>query len=305
MSRNLLSLILFASMLPLQAAAQNAVQSQEGIALENQILQLQNQMQQLQNGGGNGGGSALGGASNPAPSGSGAAPDSSIVTNLLNQVQQLQSQVQTLNGQVDTLQNQVNTQHDQTEKEIGDLKFQMSNGGAAPPSAPSAAAPTPPAANAPQSLTGGTLGTIPTPPQAPPAAAPAAAVPASPKAALHLGQVALNKHDYPTAQTEAQSILTSHASSPESYQAQYLLAEALAGQGKNSDAAVAYGNAYNKNPSGTEAPAALLGLANSLIALHDNDTACQTLSTLTSEFPTPPSGMQPRIDSANKRAHCS
>jgi TolA-binding protein len=301
MSRNFLSLVLFATMLPIPAAAQSAVQSQEGIALENQIQQLQSQMQQLQNNGGNSGGSALGGGTAPPPSNGGPAPDSSIMTNLLNQVQQLQSQVQTLNGQVDTLQNQVNTQHDQMEKEIGDLKFQMTNGGATPP----ASGTTAPPAGGPKNLTTGTLGTVPATPPTPPAAPAAANIPESPHAALHLGQAALAKRDFPTAQGAAQSILTNHAKSPEAYQAQYLLAEALAGEGKNSDAAVAYGNAYNKNPSGAEAPASLLGLANSLIALHDDDTACQTLSTLSSEFPTPPTGMQPRIDSANKRAHCS
>ena len=61
----------FVALLPFAAHAQPIVQSQEGIALENQILQLQQQVQQLQNNGGNGGGggSALGGQAAPPSSG--------------------------------------------------------------------------------------------------------------------------------------------------------------------------------------------------------------------------------------------
>ena len=139
MRQHLLAFVAFASMLPLSAAyGQVQMQSQEGIALENQILQLQQQVQGLQGGGNNGnGGSALnnGSAAGPAPD-AGVQPDPTVVTSLLTQVQQLQAQVQQLNGEVDTLQNQVSTQHDATEKEIGDLKFQMTNG--ATPGAPAA-----------------------------------------------------------------------------------------------------------------------------------------------------------------------
>src|ERR1700759_755997 len=82
----------FAALLPFAAQAQPIVQSQEGIALENQILQLQQQVQQLQqspNNGGNGG-SVLGGQEAPPPSSSGAAPEGGMVASLLNQVTQLQ-----------------------------------------------------------------------------------------------------------------------------------------------------------------------------------------------------------------------
>jgi TolA-binding protein len=293
MRHNLLALAFFAFMLPIGAAqGQPLVQSQEGIALENQILQLQQQMQQLQSGGGNSGSSLGGGGqSAPPPDSSGAPVAGGIVANLLNQVNQLQSQVQQLNGQVDTLQNQVNTQHDATEKEIGDMKFQMTGG-----------APGAPAANgAPQSLTGGTLGNLPANPPAPPP--PAAA--GSPKDLLRAGQVAYSKHDYATAEAAARQILSSANSSPEAYKAQYLLGLALAGEGKPQDAAIAYDNAYNRNRTGPDAPQSLLGLANSLADINQNEAACDTLSSLNSQFPTPPPGMQPRIDAVSRRAHCS
>lgn len=271
---------------PLAASAQPMIQSQEGIALENQILQLQQQLQQVQAGGGGNGGSSLGGGSAPLPpqQSSGAPPDASAMTNLLTQVNQLQSQVQDLSGRVDTLQNQVNTQNAAMEKEIGDLKFQMTKG-----ASPGAA--------------GGTPGT----PSAPPVLAPPpqAAAPASPKAALHNAETALAKHDYTAAESNARAVLAASKTSPEGYKAQYILGQALYGEGKPQDAAIAYDDAYNRSRTGTYAPGSLLGLANSLTAIHQASAACDTLASLNSQFPTPPNGMGPAIEAASRRAHCS
>jgi TolA-binding protein len=305
MVKNLFAVAAFAAMLPMGVAhGQPVVQSQEGIALENQILQLQQQVQQLEPGGG--GGSALGGASAPAPAlaaPSQSTPDSSVVTNLLNQVGQLQSQVQQLNGEIDTLQNQVNTQHDATEKEIGDLNFKVTGGAA--PGAPGAPAP----AGGPQSLTN-TMQAPPAPqaqeaPAPASAAAPQVAAPSSPRAALRDAQAAYAQHDYATAASLSHSVLSKAAGSPEAYKAQYLLAQSLSAQGKAQDAAIAYDNAYNLDRTGADAPQSLLGLASSLTEIHQNEAACDTLSSLNSQFPTPPAGMQSRIDAASHRAHCS
>jgi TolA-binding protein len=302
MPKNLLVMAAFIALLPFGAAAQPMVQSQEGIALENQILQLQAQVQQLQAGGA--GGSALGGGGGgaPPPDNGGAAVPSSVLTNLLTQVQQLQSQIQDLNGRVDTLQNQVNTQNAAMAKAIGDIKFAMGNaapGGAASGTAPGqGAAPggTPAAANAspkgPQNLN----------PVPPPAHA--AAVPASPKEALHLAQTAILKRDFPTAEAAARGILATSKSSPQGYQAQYILAQSLYGEGKAQDSAIAFDDAYNRDRSGAYAPGSLLGLANSLSAIHQEAAACDTLASLNSQFPTPPKGMEGAIAAASKRAHC-
>jgi TolA-binding protein len=311
MRQHLFVLAAFASILPLAAAqGQPVVQSQEGIALENQILQLQQQVQQLQGGGGNGG-SALGGQAMPPPSSSGGAPDGGMVASLLNRVDQLQSQVQQLSGEVDTLQNQVNTQHDATEKEIGDLKFQMSNGGAQNPGQGQQArgpAPAMLAPGRPQNLAAaGTLGRQGPPqmqgvPNNPPLSA---AAPTSPHALLHTAQHAYAQHDYAGAEAAARAILAHAGSSPEAYPAQFLLAQSLAAEGRPQDAAIAYDNAYNRNRAGAEAPASLLGLASSLAAIHQNEAACDTLSSLTSQFPSLPDGMASRVAAVRHRARCS
>ena len=302
MRQYIFAIALFAALLPFGALAQPMVHSQEGIALENQILQLQSQVQQLQASGG--GGSALGGSAQPAPAPSSgtAAPSSDILGNLLNQVSQLQSQVQQLSGRVDTLQNQVDTQNAATQKEIGDLNFKVTGGaGTTPGSAPGAAPAAPP------NLSAGTLGTTPAaPPPPPPAMAPSAeAVPTSPTAAVRAAQAAYIKGDYATAETDARAVLATSKSTPAGYHAQYILAEALYGEGKPQDAALAYDDVYNRDRAGTYAPGSLLGLANSLTDIHQAAAACDTLSSLNSQFPTPPAGMGPRIQAAEAKAQCN
>ncbi len=281
MRQHVFGIAVFVALAPFGAAAQPLVQSQEGIALENQILQLQQQMQQLQAGGN--GGSSLGNSQPAPPPSDNGGPPNSIVANLLTQVQQLTSQVQQLNGEVDTLQNQVNTQHDQTEKEIGDLNFKVTGSA---PGAPGA--PPPPGA-----------------PANPPPSSPPAQAAASPKAALHAAQDAIVKGNYAAAETNARAVLASRKSSPEGYQAQYILAQSLYGEGKPQDAAIAFDDAYNRNKTGDYAPGSLLGLANSLTAIHQDAAACDTLASLNSQFPTPPKSLQVGIDAANRRAHCS
>jgi len=287
-------------LLPAAAWAQPMVQSQEGIALENQILQLQAQVQQLQAGGSGGNGGSSLGSSSPAPSGdntTGTGVPSSVVTNLLTEVQQLQTQIQNLNGRVDTLQNQVNTQNAQIEKDISDLKFQMGNG-----STPGATPGTPGAPGAPgqQATNGGPAPLlVPTPPPKPATQA------ASPRLALHQAQEAILHRDYPAAEQAARGILATAKATPAGYQAQYILAQSLYGEGKPEDSAIAFDDTYNRDREGAYAPGALLGLANSLAAIHQESAACDTLASLNSQFPTPPKGMGPEIEAASRRAHCS
>jgi TolA-binding protein len=307
MRKSLFAPVLFSSalfLLPAAAGAQPLVQSQEGIALQNEIDQLQQQVQQLQSQ--NTGGSALGGGNSAPPpaqsSGDGAPVAGGVVANLLNQVQQLQSQVQQLSGEVDELQNQVNQQNAQTQKQIGDLNFRVT-GSATPGGAPG----TPPAGGAapgqPQSLTPpDTAAPVPAPPAPTPPPAPVSS--GDPKSQLHAALTAYQAHDYKTSAALASSLVKNSAQAPEAYRAQYLVAQSYAATGDNQDAAIAFDNTYNMNRTGTYAPQALLGLASSLAGIGANDEACSTLSSLNSQFPTPPAGLQPRIDAVSKKANC-
>jgi TolA-binding protein len=292
MRQYLAAFVVFASLAPFSVAdGQQFIQSQEGIALQNEILQLQSQVQALQSNGGGGGGSSLGGSTPaPAPAPDGAPVGGGVVASLLTQVQQLQSQVQDLSGKVDTLQNQVNQQHDQTEKEIGDLNFKVTGGAAATPGAPAAGGQLTPPPGA------GQQGAQAAPQVAPPTAS--AAVPAT----LHDAQAAYAAHNYTGAETAARAVVAKGGQG--SYAAQYLVAESLAAEGKPQDAAIAYDDTYNKSHDGVYAAPSLLGLATALANIHQDQAACSTLSSLNSQFPTPPSGMASRIEALSHRAHC-
>jgi TolA-binding protein len=291
------------SLMPVAVWAQPMVQSQEGIALQNEIDQLQQQVQQLQSGSQSSGGSSLGGGSAPAlapSSGDGTPVAGGVVSQLLTQMQQLQSQVQALNGKVDELQNQVDTQNAQTQKQIGDLTFKVT--GQAPPSGTPGAAPgiTPPAgglASGPQALT-------PQPTTPTQAAPPPAVASGDPKSQLHAAVTAYGQKNYTTSAALAASLVKSSPQAPEAYRAQYLVAQSYSASGRAQDAAIAYDNTYNMNRTGTYAPQSLLGLASSLASIGANDEACSTLSSLNSQFPTPPAGLQPRIDAVSKQASC-
>lgn len=276
-------------LMPLGASAQPLIQSQEGIALQNEILQLQQQVQQLQTQGGGNGGSSLGGS---APPPSGAAGNNGLTANLLTQVQQLQSQVQELNGRISDLQHQVDTQNAQTQKDIGDLKFQMQNGGAPPaggtaPGGPAASA-APGAAPQPQASS----------------APPVSAAPTDPKSALKAALDAYAKHDYTASAQLAQGIVSKNKTAPEAYRAQYLVAQSYAAKGDSQNAAVAFYSTYNMNKNGTYAPRSLLGLASSLTDIHQNQEACETIASLNSQFTNQTPGMQADVAKVAKRAHC-
>jgi TolA-binding protein len=122
---------------------------------------------------------------------------------------------------------------------------------------------------------------------------------------LHAAQQAIISGDYRGAEAHARAILATAKSSPQAYQAQFILAQSLYGQGKPQDAAIAFDDAYNRNHTGDYAPQSLLGLANSLTAIHQEAAACDTLASLNSQFPTPPAGLGPHITAAEHRAHCS
>ncbi len=80
------------------------------------------------------------------------------------------------------------------------------------------------------------------------------------------------------AEQAAREVLTSSRTSPRAYDAQFLLAQALIGQRQFSQAAIAYDDTYNRARKGTHAQDALLGLANSLIAINEKKAACDTLA---------------------------
>ena len=285
-------------------AARAQIESREGIALQNQILELQHEIQALRQAGRGGGAgtSSLGSAYQPTPLTPAPAPGG-LQAQLLDRVQRLEETVRDLRGQIDDANNTRQRQYDDLNKKIDDLAFKLGVAPAIPPAGPAAAGTgeTPAApeasATAPTPLVPGP------PPPPPPPAPPPPAAKRTPEMILQEGNAALAKRDYPRAEANAKEVLA-NGKGPRATDAQFLLAQALAGKRDFSAAAVAYDDAYNRSRTGTHAADSLLGLANALTAISEKRAACETLDKLRAEFPTPRADLRPQIAQARKSAGC-
>ncbi len=311
--------------------------TRDELAMRNQIYELQQQVQTLQQQlSSQGGGTYLG---RPGNSGSQSGGGNDVVPQLLARVQTLEEEMRTLRGRVDQAENEIQQQGADLGKRIDDLKFQLQNGQAG--GAPSEAAP--PAgpgfgtgypangAGYPANSTGypanglpptagpggpiplqqgqtlspppGALGSTTAPPL-PPAQPPAPPVRRTPELALQDGNSALARHDYPAAEASAHEVLNNFRTSPRAYEAQYLLAQALAGEHQYSQAAIAFDDTYNRNRKGSRAPDALVGLAWALTSINEKRAACDTLAKLHAEFPQERPELRDSAASAAQRAGC-
>jgi TolA-binding protein len=269
---------------------QAQVESREGIALQNQILELRHQLQVLRDQLAAGGGSALGSARQPSPSyppPSGNVAD--VASQLLERVSRLEDEVRTLRGRIDELNNTLQQQNADLTKQIQDLNFKLEN---APPGK------------------GATIAPVSPPPAAPAvtAAPAAAAAPAAPRhrppeLALQEANAALARRDYSTAEAGAREVLAG-PKGPRDIDARFLLARALAGKRDYAGAAVAYDDAYKASRTGPHAQDSLLGLASSLSTLGEKRAACATLDQLKAEFPTPRPDLREQIAGTRQQAGC-
>ena len=262
--RFLLLLCAFAAMAP---AALAQVESREGIALQNQLLELRRDVQRLQSQGGQAGGSVLPPPVEAAPQ----AGVSDLNARLLDRVTQLEEEVRRLRGRIDEVDNARQRQGDDLAKQIGDLTFRLANGTA--------------------------HGAI-----TAPAATPAEPPHRTPETALQQGNAALARHDYAASETIAREIVAGHG--PRQADGQYLLAQSLAGRRDFQGAAVAYDDSYKRNPHGGRAADSLLGLASAFAALNQKPEACATLDQLRIEFPKVRPELRASVAAARQRAGC-
>lgn len=264
--------------------ARAQVESREGIALQNQILELRRDIQGLRSGGlAPSGGAAV--TRTPAGNSGG---NNEISAQLLDRVVALEEQMRRLNGRIDEVDNAGQRRSADLAKQLGDVQFRLDNGGAGKPGAAPAAllAPAPGAAPAP--LT----------------AVPAAPVKRTPALALQEGNAALARRDYAAAEAAAKEVLAAGKTAPAGYDAQFLLAQATAGQRNFPAAAIAYNDSYDRSRQGTHAQDSLLGLATSLQALGEKRSACVALDTLRSQFPSPRADIGTRAAQARTQSGC-
>ncbi len=276
---------LVSAWLVVPGVARAQLDSREAIQLQNQMLELRRDVQalreQMRSGGNSGssGGSIFARPSSPSGAGGG-----DMTAALLERVSQLEEQVRRMQGRLDEVDNARQRQGDELKKDLDDLNFKLGSGAGAatrPPGPPPAAA----AAGAGA------------------AAAGAAAARRTPEVAMQEGNAALARRDYPAAEAAAREVLA-FPRSPRAADAQFLLAQTLAGKRDFQGAAVAYDDTYNRNKIGVNAQPSLLGLANSLNAINEKRTACATLDKLKAEFPNPRADLKEPIAAARQRAGC-
>jgi TolA-binding protein len=258
------------------APAQAQVDSREGIALQNQIYQLRQELKSLEDQTSRGGGAVY---RQPPPAASVPAGGNDLLAQLLTRVDGLEEQVRQLRGRIDETQNQVQRQNDELGKRIDDLAFQISPQGAHP-GGQSGSSLLPPTAG--QGLAPPQPAPPPIPPPVPRPAAPPG--PRTPELALQEGNAALARRDYAAAEAAAREVL-SNRTSPRAYDAQFLLAQALAGERQFPQAAVAYDDVYNRSRTGSHAEDARLGLASALTSINEKKAACDVLSRMPGDFP--------------------
>ncbi len=276
-------------MLGLSKAARAQMDSREGIALQNQILELRRDLQHLRDQTGRGGGQPAYVA--PRSGGGGGGGGGEMVAQLLERVATLEDQMRGLHGRNEEMANRLARLGEDVTKQLGDMNFRLQaleSGGRGGGAAPIASPP-------PRNLGAGT-GTS-TGPDTP------ARMQRTPEAMMQEGNAALARRDYANAEAAAREILAIRAS-PRAYDAQLLLAQALAGKRDNAAAALAYDETYKRSRTGRHAQDALLGLAASLAALKENRPACDTLQTLRVEFPSPRPEIRDAANTLRQRANC-
>lgn len=299
---------------PVIAPRAQEIESREGIALRDQILELRAQVQALQaqpraGGGQPAGGSVLGGyAGGAAAQGTaqGSAPASDISAQLLDRVQRLEEEVRTLRGRLDEANNAHTRAEADLAKQIGDLNFRLDNGAAAAGATAGAAGAAGAAATLsprPGNLAAGDSGAAAATPIPPVPPAPPAAPRRTPELVLQEGNTALARKDYAASEAAAREVLAM-PKTPRATEAQFLLAQSLAGRKDYAGAAVAYDDTYNRARTGSRAQDSLLGLANALTALNEKKAACETLDKLRGEFPSPRADLRDSIAASRKSAGC-
>ena len=259
------------------AAAQ--MESREGIALQNQILDLRREIDAMRRGGG----SAL-----PAPSVPSRGPTFSgdLVQQLLGRVQELEEENRRLRGRADVSDNNERQLRAEIEKLRGDLDFRLQalERGAGRPTAQRPPEPAPST-------------------QAPPTPAPARAPSGPPRTAdqaLSDGEAALARRDFVAAEAAAREAIRIRTGQ----RALLLLGDALMGKRDFQNAALAYDESFNRYRQGPRAPDALIGLANAFQGFGARREACETLDNLRSRFPNLAAPQAQLAADSRRRAQC-
>ena len=259
------------------------IESREGIALQNQMLELRREIDQLRRGG-----------SGPPPPSSAprGAGGGELMGQLVSRVAEMEEEVRRIRGRNQELEFRNQRLAEDIEKLRGDLEFRLQQLETGRPGAPRPTVPPP------QQRSDARPDA--TPPVQP---TPVSAGPRTPERALSEGQAALARRDYAAAEAAAREVIATRAPA-RAQDAQLLLGDSLAGRRQFQNAALAYDEAYRRNRQGARAPEALLGLSSSFAGFNARREACDTLDQLRSEFPRLSAPLAQRAEQARRANGC-
>ena len=222
-------------------------------------------------------------------SSSGGRSGGDLVANLLERVNALEGQVREMHGQMEQMNNQLRQDEATMTKQLGDMQFALENNGHHAAARPAAEAETGVSASA-----------------AAPAASSEAAAPraATVSDTIQAGRAALKAHRYEDAEAQARQALKQSKTGWSRTEAQYLLAQSLAGQKSYKNAALTYYDVYSHSPDSPRAPEALLGVSASMLALGNKTASCEALQRLHKEFPNASARVKSSEQIFRERAGC-
>ena len=243
------------------------ITSREGIALQNQILELRQTLGQMQESLDN-----MPTSSNVHSSRLLSSGDSDLLSQLLDRVNSLEQHQRDMRGEIDQLKQDLQQKIAALSKQIADNQFaaqtNLKNTTITKPS---------------ESLLANRN--------------------YSPENLIKIGKEALLRRDYAAARSNAEAALKT-AKGNLRIDARFLLAQSLAGQKQYQRSAVAYYDAYRLAPKSLRAPDCLLGITATLLALNNKKAACESLNKLKKEFPHPTDRISRAYNIYIKRGNC-
>lgn len=271
----------------LPGAAQ--VDSREGIALQNQILELRRDLDALRAGGGRLAPPASSSATAPVGAGG------DVLPRLLERVQALEEEVRTLRGRIDQIDNRTTQMRADLDKQRTDLEYRLDQleGGAGA---------TRPAQPGP---TGGTLQRPPPAAPTPPAPPAAQARPQGADATFAAAQAAFRAKQYVDSEKLFRDFARQNANDRRAPEAYWSIGQSLLNRREWAQAALSFDESFRRFPRGGYAQESLLGLGNALAGLGDKTAACEAYGRLASEFATSMKpGIATSLGAARQRANC-
>lgn len=231
-------------------------------------------------------------------------------------LQRLESEIANLTGRteeaqfgVTQLRQRLDRMQEDLDVRLQELEQRLSAGDAASPAA--TASGQAPGAQTPSAQQGRAAAA--TPPAAAPQPRPQQGGAAQPEGQLPAGGAQeqydrafalLRGADYAKAEQALSQFIKSHPNHSLTPNAQYWLAETYYARNRYREAAVAYGEAYQKAPKGPKASDNLLKLGMSLAALNRRDDACVAFAQIGKEFPDAPATVKRRADQERGRLDC-